>query len=368
MTQPMKALLLELMRTPGLSGTEGRVRRRLKSALAGLGQEARTDRAGNLILTLVGSDADAPSVMLFTHMDQLGLIVRKVEPGGLLRVERLGGVPEKVLPGAAVLCCVGEGRDRLGVIANKSHHATPPEEKYKVPPYLDLFIDIGAADAAGVRALGIDIGTPVVYEPRAFELAGERVAGTSVDDRAGCAVLVEVARLLHERRPAATVHCVFTVQEEFNLRGAVVAAQQLLPDIGIQLDLLLATDTPDLAGRGEVRLGGGPGISLYNFHGRGTLNGTIPHPALVRLFEQAASRHAIPLQRAAMVGALTDNAYVQLVHGGVACIDVGFPLRYSHSPVEMCDLADLRQLADLLAHAIHAIGAGFTLDRDACEP
>jgi putative aminopeptidase FrvX len=286
----------------------------------------------------------------------------------LLRVERLGGVPEKVLPGAAVLCCVGEGRDRPGVIANKSHHATPPEEKYKVPPYLELFIDIGAADAAQVRALGIDIGTPVVYEPRAYELAGERIAGTSVDDRAGCAVLAEVAHMLHDRRPAATVHCVFTVQEEFNLRGAVVAAQQLEPDIAVQLDLLLATDTPDLAGRGDVRLGGGPGISLYNFHGRGTLNGTIPHPALVGLFERAANRHAMPLQRAAMVGALTDNAYVQLVGRGVACIDVGFPARYAHSAVETCDLADLRQLADLLAHAIHAIDAGFTLDRDLCEP
>jgi putative aminopeptidase FrvX len=367
MTQSLKALLLELMQTPGLSGSEGRVRRKLKSGLADLGVAPRTDRAGNLIFTLPGGKADAPSVMLFTHMDQLGLIVRKVEQNGLLRVERMGGVPEKVLAGAVVLCCIGEGRDRLGVIANKSHHATPPEEKYKVVPYAELFIDVGAADAAEVRTLGIDIGTPVVYEPRAIELAGGRVAGTSVDDRAGCAVLTTVARMLHDRRPAATVHCVFTVQEEFNLRGAVVAAQELQPDIGIQLDLILATDTPDLAGRGDVRLGGGPGMSLYNFHGRGTLNGLIPHPALVHLFEQTASRHGIPLQRAATVGVLTDNAYVQLVHHGVACIDMGFPMRYSHSQVETCDPADLQQLAELLAHAIHGIDTGFTLDRDQSE-
>ena len=78
------------------------------------------------------------------------------------------------------------------------------------------------------------------------------------------------------------------MQEEFNLRGAVVAAQALQPDIAIQIDLLLTGDTPDMADRTDVALGGGPGISLYSFHGRGTLNGTIPHPALPRLFEQAA--------------------------------------------------------------------------------
>ena len=81
----------------------------------------------------------------------------------------------------------------------------------------------------------------------------------------------------------------FSVQEEFNLRGAVTAAQALQPDIAIQLDLLLATDTPDMGYRGDVRLGAGPAMSMYSFHGRGTLNGTIPHPALVALFDATAS-------------------------------------------------------------------------------
>ena len=82
----------------------------------------------------------------------------------------------------------------------------------------------------------------------------------------------------------------FSVQEEFNLRGALTAAQALQPDIAIQLDLLLATDTPDMGYRGDVRLGGGPAMSMYSFHGRGTLNGTIPHPALVALFDATAAR------------------------------------------------------------------------------
>ena len=359
----LKTLLSELMLIPGLSGHEGRVRRRLREELTAMGIASRSDRLGNLIATLEG-EAGAPSVMLFTHMDQLGFVVRKIEADGFIRVERLGGVPERALASQAVLLCVGVGRDRAGVIANKSHHATTPEEKYKVVPYMDLFIDAGFRSADEAKAAGIDIGTPVVYQPAVVELSEGRIAGTSVDDRAGCAVLVEVAQALlaGSRRP--TVHLVFSVQEEFNLRGALTAAQALKPDIAIQLDLLLATDTPDMAYRGEVMLGGGPAMSLYSFHGRGTLNGTIPHLALVRLFERASDRLAMPLQRSAHTGALTDSSYVQLVGEGVASIDIGFPMRYSHSSLEVCDLGDLEQLTRLLVEAIYSIDTSFSLDRD----
>jgi putative aminopeptidase FrvX len=359
----LRALLMELMLIPGLSGHEGRVRRSLKGKLTDLGFETRTDRLGNLIATLPG-DRNAPSVMLFTHMDQLGFVVRKIEPNGLIRLERLGGVPERALSSQAVLLCVGEGRDRVGVIANKSHHATTPDEKYKVVPYMDLYVDAGFSSADEAREAGIDVGTPVVYCPSAFELSNGRIAGTSVDDRAGCAVIVEAARALKDAERSPTVHFVFSVQEEFNLRGAVTAAQALKPDIAIQLDLLLATDTPDMGYRGEVVLGGGPAISLYSFHGRGTLNGTIPHPALVALFEGAADKLALPLQRSAHTGALTDSSYVQLLGEGVAAVDVGFPMRYSHSSLEMCDLRDLEQLTSLLVEAVGSIDADFSLDRD----
>jgi putative aminopeptidase FrvX len=165
-------------------------------------------------------------------------------------------------------------------------------------------------------------------------------------------------------RSRPTVHLVFSVQEEFNLRGALPAAQALLPDIAIQLDLILATDTPDMAARGDVRLGGGPAMSMYSFHGRGTLNGTIPHPALVALFDAAAKAEKLPLQRSAHIGALTDNSYVQLVGEGVAAIDVGFPARYTHSSLEVCDLSDLEALTRLLVAALARIGPKFSLDRD----
>jgi putative aminopeptidase len=361
--QRLRTLLSDLTLIPGLSGHEGRVRRYLAKALTDLGITSRTDRLGNLIATIAGN-ADAPSVMLFAHMDQLGLVVSKIEANGLVRVERLGGVPEKALPAQAVLFCVGDGKDRAGVIANKSHHATTPDDKYRVLPYPELYLDGGFDSAGAVRAAGIDIGTAVVYAPRFLPLAGDRIAGAAIDDRAGCAVVLEAARALLKARAKPTVHVVFSVQEEFNLRGAVTAAQSLSPDIAIQVDLTLATDTPDMGHRGDVRLGHGPGMSMYSFHGRGTLNGTLPHPALVALFEATAETEGLNLQRSAQIGALTETSYIQLIGTGVAAIDLGFPMRYSHSALEVCDLGDLEGLTRLLVAGIARIGDRFSLDPD----
>ena len=353
MKQRLRRDLCDLMLVPGLSGHEERVAAQIRARLA---VPSRVDRLGNVITTFPGDPAK-PSVMVFTHMDQLGFFVRKVEADGLLRVERMGGVSEKAMAAQVVTVCGSRG-DVPGIIMNKAHHSTGPDEKYKVLTAPEIRIDTGHGSKAAVEAAGITIGTPVVYRGQVVELAGDRIAGTSVDDRAGCAVLLELARAVGPDWP--TLHLVWSVQEEFNLRGAVVAAQVLQPDIAIQIDLMQATDTPDMADRGEMVMGGGPGISLYSFHGRGTLNGVIPHPALVRLMEDASGG---TVQRSAQVGVLTDLSYIQTLGAGVASIDVGFPMRHAHSAVECCDLGDLVGLVDLLRAALALIPAGMRLER-----
>lgn len=357
----IRADLISLMMIPGLSGYEERVADAIRTRLDAIGLKHRTDRMGNVIATIDG-DPDAPSLMLFTHMDQLGFIVRKVRDDGLIRVERMGGVPERALASQQVLLCV-TGQDLPGIITNKAHHSTTPDEKYQVVKAPDLLVDAGFVSKAEAEKAGVRIGTPIIYQPRVMELGDHRVAGTSVDDRAGCAVQLAVAEELARRAGGPSVHLVFSVQEEFNLRGAQVAAQSLKPDIAIQIDLMLASDTPDMAERGDMVLGGGPGMSLYSFHGRGTLNGVIPHPAMVRLMQESADALGIPLQRSAQVGVLTDLSYVQLVGEGVASLDVGFPMRYSHSSTECCDVRDLEALARLLTQAIGAVTPDFSLDR-----
>jgi len=352
-----------MVMVPALSGHEARMSRHLANLLKPHVDQMHVDTLGNLVTTVNGTDSRAPRVMVFAHMDQLGFVVRRIEPSGLIRIERLGGIPEKVLPGTRVTLQGEDGVITPGVIGVKAHHAATAEEKLKVTPYTELHVDIGASAAAEVRARGIEVGCPIVYEPAFTELLGERIAATSIDDRGGCAVLVRLAEEARINRPAATLHLVGTVQEEFNLRGAMVAAEALRPDLAISLDLVVATDTPDLTERGDLRLGGGPVMGLYSFHGRGTLNGTIPHPALVRHFRETALRAGIPIQRSANLGSLTDSAYVQLVGTGIPCIDLGFAVRYTHTPVETCDLRDLEALLSWLISGIAGFSAGFSLAR-----
>jgi putative aminopeptidase FrvX len=301
--------------------------------------------------------------MVFAHTDQLGLVVRRIEASGFVRVERLGGVPERVLPGLRMVIMNKDGKQIPCVVGIKAHHATPQDEKSQVLGYDKLFLDLGVNSAQEVRALGVEIGAPITYAPSFERLAGNRICGTAIDDRAGCAALMDLVQRILDEPISATLHAVFSVQEEFNLRGAMLAAERLRPDAAISIDIMVAADTPDLAERGELRLGGGPTLGLYSFHGRGTLNGTLAHPALLNHLAATASRARMPIQRSAHTGCLTDSSYVQLVGEGIPSIDVGYPTRYTHAPIETCDLADLEQISALLALALRDMKTGFSFER-----
>jgi len=276
------------------------------------------------------------------------MIVKGVEDNGFIRIERVGGVPERILAASNVILQTSTGKIVKGVIGFVSHHLTPPEDKYIVKPIGQCYVDIGATSAKEVANAGVKIGTPVLYRPSFEKLVNNRVAATSLDDRGGCAVLVELAQHFGKKRPKVTLHLVGTVQEEFNLRGAMVAAQQIQPTAAISIDLVAASDTPDIHGGNAVEVGAGPVVGTYTFHGRGPLNGLIPHPRLLSLIEEAADAQKVDLQRHATIGLLTDASYVQLVGEGIACVDVAWPTRYTHSGVEVCSLDDLEDLTKLL--------------------
>jgi len=125
----------------------------------------------------------------------------------------------------------------------------------------------------------------------------------------------------------------------------------------------LAGDTPETRSRFTGGLGEGPVVALYNFHGRGTLNGLVAHEGLYKLALRCAEKENIPLQEFASTGMLTDNAYVQFENGYIACLDMGFPARYTHSPVEMCDLNDLEMLSTLVHNMLLNIDDNLKVSR-----
>jgi putative aminopeptidase FrvX len=331
-----------------MAGFEDEMIKKLKADLKDHVDEIRVDVLGNVIATIKGTSPEGSDLMIFAHTDSLGMIVKGVEDNGFIRIERVGGVPERILAASNVILQTSSGKIVNGVIGFVSHHLTPPEDKYIVKPIGECYVDIGATSAKEVAAAGVKIGTPVLYRPSFEKLVNNRVAATSLDDRGGCAVLVELAQHFGKKRPKVTLHLVGTVQEEFNLRGAMVAAQQIHPTAAISIDLVAASDTPDIHGGNAVEVGSGPVVGTYTFHGRGTLNGLIPHPRLLSIIEDAAQAQKVDLQRHATIGLLTDASYVQLVGEGIACVDVAWPTRYTHSGVEVCSLDDLEELTKLL--------------------
>ena len=187
-------------------------------------------------------------------------------------------MPERVLPGLRVVVHT-HGGDVPAVVGLKSHHLTPPEEKYIARPATELYLDIGGPDAAAARAAGIRVGDPVTYAPAWTDLLDGRFAGKSLDDRVGVAAMLAWIDRLVAEPPRARLTLGFTTQEEFNVRGTLAFVHRFAPDVVVNVDIAPSTDTPDLRGEGSLRLGGGPTLSRLTFHGRGTLGGLIPHPA-----------------------------------------------------------------------------------------
>ena len=356
-------ILEKFMLTPAPCGYEAEMAYAMKSYFEQFCDEVWIDNVGNCIGKIAGKDSSQPRSMFFGHMDSLGLMVRRIDEYGFIGVSRLGGITEKVLSGTTFLIRTDDKTWVPAVVGPKAHHVTPPEEKYVVEKVEEIYLDVGARNAEEVRAPGIHEGCPIVYKPRCEKLLNGRLSGTSVDNRGACACLVKMAELLHEERPQGDVYLVGTVWEEFNLRGAVVAAHVIKPAVAVSLDVALSGDTNDLRDKFTLKMSEGPAANLYTFHGRGTLNGVIAHEPLYHLAKKAAAEKELPLQSTISFGMLMDSSYIQFEGEGVASLDMGFPTRYTHTPVETCDPKDVEQLACVCSEMARQINRAFQFKR-----
>lgn len=350
----------ELSGVAAPTGNEDRLTVAVEQYAAHRGWRTQTDRLGQVLVSFGPQDAET-DVMMVAHLDELGLVVRAIEPNGWVRVHRLGGIPERVLPGLRVVVHT-QGGDLPAIVATKSHHLTQPEEKYVALPAPALYLDLGLGSEAAVIGAGVRIGDPITYAPAWDEFADGRFAGKSLDNRVGVAAMMRVVHALADEAPKARVHVVFSCLEEFNLQGPLTMAKRLQPDVALVVDIVPATDTPDLAGVGTTNLGAGPSISRMAFHGRGTLGGLVPHPSLVRALEDSAERTGTDAQYDAVIGCLNDSAYLPMsTEQGVATVSLNIPCRYTHSPVEMAQLSDVVGAATVItdfAHRAHELDLG----------
>lgn len=348
------ALLERLCLAAAPSGEERAVALILREAFAAAGLPAQADRQGNLWARVAGVGGPGPVTAVMAHMDEVGLVVRRVEPDGFLRVIRIGGIGRRSLAGRPVQVLGVHGLVP-GVLGVQSHHLTDPAQAQTVPSVEDAYIDVGCRSAEEIAALGIGIGTKAVFDAPFRRLANERVSGKAMDNRALCLLLVGLARRFAADPPPHDVALVGTVREEFNLRGALGALAAIKPDLALVLDVMPAADTPDVHGVNDVRLGGGPAVKHFDFHGRGPLAGYIPPPGLTDRLHAEAAAAGIPTQREAIIGLVTDAAEIASAPDApvVACLSV--PIRYTHSAVETLALDDLEQLLLLTERAIRSL-------------
>lgn len=354
--------LKELTSLIGQSGYEDPVISYVAEKIKPLVKEVKIDKLGNVMARVNQTGHSQPfKVLLFAHMDELGFLVRKIEEDGFLRLERLGGIPEKSMSGQS-LVIKNEHGSYQGIIGPKSHHVTTAEEKYRVLPVGEAFADFGFRAKKEVLKAGIYPGTPVSYA-RQFFNNGPIVFSNSLDNRVGCLTLIELIKRIKNDRLPSEIYVVFSVQEEFNLRGILPAVRTINPDLAIAIDLLVAGDTPDWKDRSDIKLGGGPCVSRFTFHGRGTLGGLIPNPKLVKHVVAIAEQNNIPFQYGIFMGGLTDASFSQLENDGIPMIDLAFPARYSHAPIEAVDLNDIAQLITLLERLVPSLNKDLDLSR-----
>jgi endoglucanase len=320
----VKDLIKKLTEAYGPSGHEEQIREIIRAEVEPLADEVRVDTLGNLIAVKKGSGR-GKRVMLAAHMDEIGLIISYVDEKGFLRFQPIGGIDPATLVGNRVQFADGT----LGVIAPEDRQAFR-----KTPELRKAYIDIGATsrDEAQDR-----MGEAVGFV-RTFADLGQRIVSKALDDRIGCAVLVEVLRQVkdspHDR------FFVFSVQEEEGLRGARTSAYGLEPEVGIAVDITVAADTPE-AKKLAMKLGAGPCIKIMD-------SGMLAHPGVKNLLIETAEAQDIPYQLEVLDRGTTDAAAIQLARGGVPAGCVSIACRYFHTPSEMVDMDDVNNTVQLL--------------------
>ena len=342
-------LLKKLSDSLGPSGHEDEVREIVIEELKPLVDKIQVDKWGNVYGVRYGARQDI-KVMIAAHMDEIGLMIDKVDKNGFLRFRQIGGWTEAALIGKRVAIKSRDGKKVKGVIGLRPPHATPPGEERKLPEIKDMYIDVGVSSREEAEKLGITPGCVAVLDVELMRLSANVVTGKALDDRAGLAAMIWAARLLKGKTPPVTVYFVATVQEEIGLRGAGIASERVHPSYAIAVDTTLALDVPGVPNREQtIRLGKGPAVKFMD---GGRLGMFIAHPRVRQHLVDVAEREKIPYQIEILLGGTTDATAIAFRREGVPAGGVSIPARYIHSPIEVVSLEDVLNTAKLLAKAI----------------
>jgi len=323
----VKELIKQLTEAYGPPGYEQAVRDIIRALVTPYADQVEVDPLGNLHVVKQSSNSGHGSViMLAAHMDEIGLMVSHIDENGFGRLTTLGGVRPETMVGNRALFTNGA----IGVINVEQW----PRNETLDGSHRKLYLDFGVNNK---KAVPVRIGDVAGFQ-RPFVDLGDTLVAKSMDDRIGCAILVETLKQLAET--PHELHFVFTVQEEVGTRGATTAAYKVHPEISIAVDVTDSGDVPERK-HFEVKMGQGPAIKVMD-------RGMLAHPGLKKWMVETATRHKIPHQLEIMTLGTTDARAMQLAHEGSAAGAVSIPCRHVHTPSEMVSYNDVQQAVKLL--------------------
>ncbi|MBI1336048.1 MAG: M20/M25/M40 family metallo-hydrolase [Phycisphaera sp.] len=347
-------LLEQLVTTAGVPGREHRVRELIKKQVKGLFDTVETDRLGSLVCVRKprpkkgakkrGSKKSRPTrVMLAAHMDQIGFLVSFIDANGFVRLNPVGGFDTRNLFARIVTICPDikdPSKDITGVMnpGGKPIHIASEEDKKKIPEVKEFMIDLGLpAEEVNKR---VRIGDMVVLQAPMHQI-GNTVVSQCLDNRVACWIAIRaIEKLKHHD---CEIVCVFTVQEEVGLRGAMAAAYGVDPDIGIAIDTTLCCDTPGVPDTERVtKQGDGAALTVMDAS-------AIADTEVLGAFESVAKKNKIKYQLSILSRGGTDSGAMQRSRAGVRTFTLSCPTRYIHTVTETVHKDDLHACRDVLA-------------------
>lgn len=332
-------LLHALLRAAGPSGHEDEatgVWREAASAFA----EVSSDTLGTSFARVRAVEEGAPTLAVVGHIDEIGVVITNVEPNGLLSFITLGGISPEALHGQRIELLTRNGR-LPAAIGRKRLYPDQLKDRGRLE-HGDLHIDIGASSREEAESL-VRVGDAGVWIGPPVDLPGNRLLSKALDNRLGAYIALEAARRVAEQGGAQVdVVAVAAVQEELGSYGAAAAAFGLEPQVALAVDVTPATDVPggETRRQGRIELGSGAMIArspILNRHVSDLLGDVAARRQIPHAFEVYSATTA------------TDADEIHLARAGVPTGLISVPLRYLHTPNELCSLDDVEAIVRLIA-------------------
>lgn len=323
-------LLKRLLDTSGPSGNEQEIRNIIRNEIKSYVSEVYIDKFGNLIAHKKGKN---PTVMLVSHMDEIGLMVKYIDEKGHIHISDIGYIQPVTILGERVKIDTENG-SIYGIITCKE--ISSDEQIERIPPLEEIFIDTGLSQSE-LKKIGVKIGSYIHLFSQSTYFGNKKyISGKALDDRIGCFVLIELAKRL--RKVNCDIYYVFTVQEEIGLYGAQTSVYGIDPTWALVVDV---TSSDDSSKNPTKLLDHGPCIVVKD-------SDMVTNRCINDWLEKIAKQNKIPYQIEVTERGVTDALQISVSKGGIPSSIVSIPVRNIHTSNGIASMKDIENTIKLI--------------------